>query len=180
MLKRWYSFWNTLHNKNKVNILRKRQLYRRFFLLPKQQYQKMVSSLTLLNRRIQTDHEEHLPGILMRQNEQPQHCGHRDLVIECFTVKLEKCLEYFDIVATTEKKNNTIGKNEIHFVFIIYRGVRHWISLKIAIASPDTLITLAFCMTCCWKESTGSMSPANSFEGMKKRISIKLTGASSF
>lgn len=61
----------------------------------------------------------------------------------------------------------------------VYRGVRHWISLNIAIASPETLITLALFITCFWNASTGS-SPAISLDGMKKRISIKLTGASSF
>lgn len=58
-------------------------------------------------------------------------------------------------------------------------GVRIWISRNMAMASPETEITLACFITWEWNASTGS-SPANSEDGMWNRISVKLTGASSF
>lgn len=63
---------------------------------------------------------------------------------------------------------------------ILYRGVRHCSSLKMAMASPDTDMTEALFMTCWWNASTASMSPASSLVGMWNRISINDTGVSSF
>lgn len=60
-----------------------------------------------------------------------------------------------------------------------YRGVRHWSSRKMAIASPDTERTDACLITFWWNASTGSTS-ADSVIGMWNRISTKLTGVSSF
>lgn len=54
----------------------------------------------------------------------------------------------------------------INFQISTNLGVSIWISLKMAIASPDTDITLACFITCEWKASTGSAAPANSEDGM--------------
>lgn len=58
-------------------------------------------------------------------------------------------------------------------------GVRICISRNMAMASPETEMTLACFITWEWNASTGS-SPANSEDGIWNRISVKLTGASSF
>lgn len=47
----------------------------------------------------------------MREQEQPQHRRHGDLVVKRFTVQLEECLEHLDVVATTVRGQNNIYKN---------------------------------------------------------------------
>lgn len=68
----------------------------------------MISGLTLLNRRIQAYNEKHLTRISMRKIEQAQNGRHRYFVVERFTVKLEECLEHFDIVTTAEIRKRLI------------------------------------------------------------------------
>lgn len=61
----------------------------------------MVARLSLLDGRVKRHNKEHLPRVLVREQEQTQHRRHRDLVVERFTVQLEERLEHFDVVATT-------------------------------------------------------------------------------
>lgn len=68
----------------------------------------MVPGLTLLDRRVQRDHKEHLPGVLVGQQEKTQDCRHRDLVVEGLTVELEECLEHLDVVTTTVEERMTL------------------------------------------------------------------------
>lgn len=86
------------------HLLSKRQLQTSFLFNTEQQHQVMVPGLTLLDGRVERHHEEHLPGILVRQEEKTQYCRHGDLVVEGLTVELEECLENFDVVATTEEE----------------------------------------------------------------------------
>lgn len=50
---------------------------------------------------IQRQYEEHLTIVLVRQQEQPQHGGHWNFVVERFTVQLEEGGEHFDVIPTT-------------------------------------------------------------------------------
>lgn len=48
-----------------------------------------------------TYHKKHLPSIFVGQDKKTKNCGHWNLVIEGFTMELEECLEYFDVITTT-------------------------------------------------------------------------------
>ena len=50
----------------------------------------MVASLTLLDAGVQADHKEHLALVLVGQQEEPQHRGVGDLVVEGLAVEVQE------------------------------------------------------------------------------------------
>lgn len=98
----------------------------------------MISRLSLFDWWVQRDNEEHLPAILVRQQEETENCGHWDFVVKCFTVKLEKGLENLDVVATTRcealnlfEDRNSIPRDRDNGRFVHHLLVEsvYWISL---------------------------------------------------
>lgn len=65
-----------------------------------------------------THHKEHLPLILVRQQEESQHGGVGNLVVESFTVQVEECRIDPNIISVRigQKRNERKGKlKETHF-----------------------------------------------------------------
>ena len=69
----------------------------------------MVASLTLFDGWIQTDHEEHLSTVFVRQQEETEHCRRRNLVIEGLSVKLDEGVKHFDVVATSAETQRKLS-----------------------------------------------------------------------
>ena len=139
--------------------------------------------LTLLDGRVHVDDEVHLPLILVRQEDEAHDALRVDLVVEGLAVKVDVGGVDLEVEGGINKAGRLLAHiwQFIIFTLISYLplGERQCTSLKMAMASPEVVTTLAFFMTFSLKASTGS-SPASSEVGMWKRISVNITAGSSF
>uniref|UniRef100_A0A6B0VER5 Secreted protein n=1 Tax=Ixodes ricinus TaxID=34613 RepID=A0A6B0VER5_IXORI len=80
------------------------ELDARLLLLVEEQDEEVVARLALLDRGVQAEHKEHLPRVLVRQQEETQHRRERDLVVERLSVELDEGREDLDVVATARRE----------------------------------------------------------------------------
>ena len=71
----------------------------------------MISGLTLLDRRIKIDAKVHLSLIFVWKKKQPHDCSNRNLVVECFSMKMDEVWIHFDVISTSWSQGINFSKD---------------------------------------------------------------------